>query len=364
MAVGGVPLAGAVYVYDAEGTNHFVRTATLHQAGAAERRFGYSISVKDDTLFVGAPHNKVSPNFGAAFLYSRQPAVPGTWYLMQKLTRPAGSVAGLFGSAVNFQRGTAIVGAPADLSTISNRGYAYFYRFGYNHPPVLLTPIPDQFAERGLPFSFPVPSGTFLDADDGEILVLSGDWPGGSNGFQMVNGVVTGTPVQVGATLVGVTATDRAGAQVRDVFEVFVYDGASPLGPHRQLWNGDAFGTNAANPALEATLWGGGANPDLDDLFNDQEYAFGGDPNTPDHPALLLEPYGAGYLRLTYVRRYNDPLLIFELQGSIDMVAWYDAGFLVLSESSIALGPEFEEVTVVLVLPPGERGINMRIRVR
>ncbi len=138
MTAGTTADAGRVFIYETTGgTNVLIMVRELDRRNDVERRFGHSVSVSDNQVFVGAPHGSGSENIGAAYLYDRPNASNTTWIVAEKFTRPAGSPAGLFGTSVSYDAGTAIVGAPAQLDETSNRGYAFMYRFDFNTVPIL-----------------------------------------------------------------------------------------------------------------------------------------------------------------------------------------------------------------------------------
>jgi hypothetical protein len=347
MQVGTAVLAGVTFVYEwTGGTNGWTEISRLNRFTDNERRFGYAVAVRSGRLLIGAPHNSGPQNIGASYLFRRNPLITTNWILVEKLNRPAGSPAGLYGSAVGLHEDTGLVGAPSDLVEFSNRGYAFFYRFKQNNPPVLATPIPDQLADLGLPFSFALPGATFTDPDLGDTLTLTGWFPAGSNGLAFVSGSVTGTPETAGLTPVAVQATDLSGAATGQTFQVIVLDGLTVAGTPRGLWDLAHFGNDLTNAALAGSLWGGGANPDGDDLDNDQEFAFGGDPHGGDARDITLAPAPDGNLLLTYFRRTDDPSLHYSLQGSSNMVQWVDLTWTVVSESTMLLSPTLEFVTL------------------
>jgi hypothetical protein len=354
--------AGRVYLYEPDTNGTFVAAGKINRRSDAEERFGYSVSVKTDTILVGAPENRVPPHLGAAYLFSRDANHPAVWNMVQRFARPAGSPAGLYGTSVSFKRGTAIVGAPANLSQISNRGFTFIYRLGFNRAPVLLVdPIPDQLAEPGVPFNFSLYPDFIIDPDTDDALTMVADFPGSNNGLQFVDGVVTGTPISNGFTRINVTFSDLAGAEVLVSFKVITVS-PIPFTTVRLQWYFDQFGGSLAIPGLEASLWGGNADPDLDHASNDQEYAFGGNPQALDGTGIFLEPDGAGNLLLTYTRRANDPDLSFEVECCIDIVTWVSARHIILSETAVPIDAEFERVTLLLVVEPDVPVLNYRIQ--
>ena len=347
ITAGATTNAGIVFVYQWVGaSNQWLETTRIDRRSDTERRFGHAVALKNNRLFIGAPHNSATQNIGAAYLYRRDPVSPTNWILVNKFTRPATNTAGLYGSAIGLHVDTGIVGAPSDLAEVSNRGYAFLYRFKQNNAPMLAASIPDQFAEVAEPYHFPIPAATFTDPDFEDTLVLSGTFPSGDNGLSFLDTAVTGTPVAIGMTPVHLLATDTSGATADHTFTVIVLDGLTLLGTPRDLWNLDAFGNAVTNPALSGSLWGGDANPDGDWLNNDEEYVFGGDPNTPDDRRITLAPAPDGDLFITYFRRTDDPGLTYVLQGSSNMLAWVDLTWTVISETTVPVDAHIDFVTL------------------
>lgn len=126
----GIANAGRVYLYGrVQASEPFTFSAQLNGSQTTERQFGYSVALDGGRLFVGAPGNASGPHLGAAFLFENRTGYAAGWVRIERLTRPAGSLAIHYGHAVAFQQGTAIVGAPADMT--STQGSAYLYRFDY-----------------------------------------------------------------------------------------------------------------------------------------------------------------------------------------------------------------------------------------
>lgn len=362
MTAGSVTGAGVVCIYEWNtDSNAWQSLSRLDRRADSERRFGHALALKGSRLFVGAPLNNGPQNLGAAYYYRRDPLVNTNWILVEKFTRPAGSSAGLYGSAIGLHADTGIVGAPSDLNEVSNRGYAYLYRLKQNNPPFLAAPISNPFAEVGSPFLFPVPVGTFADPDLDDTVTISGSFPDGANGLAYLETAVAGTPLTVGMTPVYLQAVDESGASTSHTFSVIVLDGALLQGTPRDLWNLDEFGNAVTNPALAASLWGGVANPDGDLMNNDQEYVFGGDPHSPDDRRITLEPAPDGNLLITYFRRTDDSSLTYVLQGSITMDSWFDLTWTVLEESTVPVNGSVEFVTLKVAVNGPVRVQHYRI---
>jgi hypothetical protein len=123
-AIGGDADAGAAYVFNRDPAAGNWNQSDKLTAGSyvnALDRFGTSVAVDADVILIGAPfHNpNGSPNAGAAFLFSRNPAeaAANQWSETQKLTAGIDEDADdNFGTALALDSDTALVGAPFENS--------------------------------------------------------------------------------------------------------------------------------------------------------------------------------------------------------------------------------------------------------
>lgn len=346
MQAGTVSEAGRVHLYERSDTSSFQYRNRIDRRNDEERRFGYSVVVRNDLLFIGAPRRASLPHTGAAYLYRRNETDPAQWDLVEKLRRPSGSSAELFGGAVGLKRETGIVGASG--TSASDHGHAFLYRFGYNTPPVVANDIPDQFAEVGQPFEYTIPNDVFYDPDNDDELHIDVSFPDGENGLAYLNGIISGVPAATGIFDVVVTARDVRGGETAVTFRIIVSENTPITGSLRDLWDIRHFGVARMDPTLKDTIWGGTADPSNSGMNNDQMYAFGGDPNSSAGPGIHMEPDGFGNWVITYTRRSNDPSLAFHLQGSIDMMTWFSISYMVLSEITVPWDDDVDLVTVVV----------------
>ncbi len=99
------------------------------------------------------------------------------------------------------------------------------------------------------------------------------------------------------------------------------------------LWRTEQFGADAANTALEATLWGDDADPDQDGRRNLLEFAFLTNPNLPDFPETqadspgiptLVEVSDGGetYRGIRYTRRIDRPCHTVDVGTGTDLATW------------------------------------------
>jgi hypothetical protein len=88
----GAPQAGAVYLYQWNG-NAYVRTQIITSpVTQAEAGFGSALAMKGNKLLIGAPGVAIAgtPHAGAVYLYQHNGT---TWQLLRQLQRPAASQA-------------------------------------------------------------------------------------------------------------------------------------------------------------------------------------------------------------------------------------------------------------------------------
>ena len=361
--VSGVWQEGQVIVFrNSAESNTWSESCRLDVRTDTAYNFGHSLSVNKDFIFVGAPGSWDLSLVGRAFLFRCDANNPNAWNITEKFTPPEddNSWQMLYGTAVSFKRDTAIVGAEGDiyLPTYS-RGRAYMYRFKFNNKPAVANPVPDQFAEWGDPFAYAIPDEVFADPDVGDTLTVLPSLPAGGHGLDIVGMTVTGTPAVLGPVPVQMQATDDLGDAASYTFNVVVLvNGTLLSSTPRNLWDLNYFGKAITDPALESTVWGGTANGDGDPLNNDQEYVFGGNPTVGGDAVgnLGLARAVGGNMLITYVRRKNDPTLIYTLQGSVSLSTpiWRDVQDLVVDEVFEAIDDAFERVHLTLQVPGTE----------
>ena len=100
-----------------------------------------------------------------------------------------------------------------------------------NHPPTVSNPIAGQNAKPGTAFNFQIPSNTFTDIDAGDVLTDSATLEKGNPlptwlSFNPTTSTFSGTPTKdnVGSLNIQVTATDKAGAVVSNIFTLTIND--------------------------------------------------------------------------------------------------------------------------------------------
>ena len=125
---GGVPNAGAAYVYVRSGTSWSEQAKLTASDGAAQDRFGHAVAVSGDTAVVGADGRDgamAQPDLGAAYVYARS----GTsWSEQATLTASDAVAYDSFGESVSVSGATVVVGAyGADGASTPEQGAAYVY---------------------------------------------------------------------------------------------------------------------------------------------------------------------------------------------------------------------------------------------
>jgi len=117
--------SGAAYLFVRSGSTWSQRAKLTASDGAANDRFGWSVSVSGDTALVGAYLDDDKGNdSGSAYLFARSGS---TWSQQAKLTASDGALKDYFGTSVSVSGGTALVGARQDDDRGSGSGSAYLF---------------------------------------------------------------------------------------------------------------------------------------------------------------------------------------------------------------------------------------------
>ncbi len=154
-----------------------------------------------------------------------------------------------------------------------------------NDAPVLAKAIVDQAATAGTLLNFALPAATFTDVDAGDTLSITAQSADGQAlpawlAFDAATRTFSGTPGSQGTVSVKVSAVDRAGAVVSDVFDIVV-------GEQTGLITGTQSGDNLNGDALANTINGLGGDDTLygragNDVLNGGDgvdWLYGGDGN-------------------------------------------------------------------------------------
>jgi hypothetical protein len=125
-AIGGVAGQGAAYVFERNGTIWTQQAKLAATDGAAFDGYGNSVSIDGDTIVIGAQNAAVGGNTsqGAAYVY----AFDGGWNFQSKLAASDGEAWVQFGRAVSVRGDSVLVGAvSATVGTNQGQGAAYVY---------------------------------------------------------------------------------------------------------------------------------------------------------------------------------------------------------------------------------------------
>ncbi|MCX8214973.1 MAG: FG-GAP repeat protein, partial [SAR202 cluster bacterium] len=115
------PSSGSVYVFERDGSGTWSETAKLTLTnGEAGDNFGHCVSVSDDTLLVGAFGTDGAT--GSAWIINRNPL--GYWTEGQQLTASNGTSGDVFGNSVAISHDTCMVGA---FGTGAHAGSVYVF---------------------------------------------------------------------------------------------------------------------------------------------------------------------------------------------------------------------------------------------
>jgi hypothetical protein len=119
---------GAVYVFERGEGGWMAHEKLTALDGCGDDQFGYSVSIDEDCLVVGAPKDDVDYagiNSGSAYIFKRQEA---SWTLQAKLTALDGAYNDYFGHSVSIDGDYVIIGAPENDSKGRDSGSAYILK--------------------------------------------------------------------------------------------------------------------------------------------------------------------------------------------------------------------------------------------
>ncbi|MCX5690347.1 MAG: hypothetical protein NTV94_11290, partial [Planctomycetota bacterium] len=118
---------GAVYVFARTATGWSQQALLLASDAAFVDTFGRAVALSRSTLVVGAPQDDTAAvsNHGSAYVFTRSGT---TWTQQAKILASDGAANDQFGSAVDADGDTIVVGAPlADAVAVTDVGAAYIY---------------------------------------------------------------------------------------------------------------------------------------------------------------------------------------------------------------------------------------------
>ena len=122
--------SGSAYIFapnDIDPNNWVEHTKLFASDGVANDQFGFSVSISGDLAIVGATFNDGGVNgSGSAYIFKWNGA---SWVQQQKLFASDGAANDQFGHSVSISGDLAIVGAPYDDDNGDASGSAYVFRF-------------------------------------------------------------------------------------------------------------------------------------------------------------------------------------------------------------------------------------------
>ena len=119
--------SGSAYVFEKNSTGHWTQKEKLLASdGAAFDFFGRSVSVYNNTAVIGAYYDDDNGReSGSAYVFVKNST--GHWTQKEKLLASDGAAFDYFGLSVSVYNNTAIIGADADDDNGSNSGSAYVF---------------------------------------------------------------------------------------------------------------------------------------------------------------------------------------------------------------------------------------------
>jgi hypothetical protein len=161
-------VAGAVNIYQQEGTNWVFKAKVVSKTPRIAAGFGGAVAIAENTMLVGAPSDQTNVT-GAAYVFVRR----GTNWVQQQKLVPEGLVTGAhFGAGVVLQGNVAVISAPGQIVN-GEAGAVYIYVRRGTHWTLLqrLTPPRDE-SNLALRFgtSLSIHNGTMLVGVPGEVL--------------------------------------------------------------------------------------------------------------------------------------------------------------------------------------------------
>jgi hypothetical protein len=123
---------GAAYVFVWSDNNWIQQTKLLASDGNVGDYFGWTISVSNHTILIGAQYDDdLGVDSGAAYIFTR---IGTSWMQKEKLYATDSTIEDYFGWPVSLSGNTALIGAPCNDDNGNNSGSAYIFK-NDNQPP-------------------------------------------------------------------------------------------------------------------------------------------------------------------------------------------------------------------------------------
>jgi hypothetical protein len=129
--IAGAAPINSVYLYskDLGGTNNWGLVKEISPAdNTAGDSFGYSIAVSSDLIVVGAPNDDdKGTDSGSIYIFGKDQGGANNWGLVKKIVPTDGVAGDQFGYSVSLVNSDLVVGAPSDDDNGSNSGSMYHF---------------------------------------------------------------------------------------------------------------------------------------------------------------------------------------------------------------------------------------------
>ncbi|HTU61570.1 MAG TPA: hypothetical protein VMF89_24110, partial [Polyangiales bacterium] len=154
-ADGGMSDVGAAYVFVREDSGWRLQQRLGAEGGSSDDLFGVNVAIWGDKIAVGAPGNIFSSlgpstRMGKVYVFGRS---GDSWTLEQTLTLPSDANGGTgFGFSLSLHENTLLVGAPLDDSGARASGAAYVFEYDgteWQRGPQLKAPTPVSDSDFG-----------------------------------------------------------------------------------------------------------------------------------------------------------------------------------------------------------------------
>ncbi len=347
----GLSLNGSVFLYEqnSPGRNGWGFILRI-PGGQNQERFGSDVSLEGDRLLIGASGYDLSAGqtaTGAAYIYERDQTAAPQWQFVRRFHSSSPQTGEQFGISVALDHDVAAIGANRYNG---NRGRVYLHRrnqggsalwgqaeavenpvtngvyWGYNNLAMdggwllagsvrdgsstpwgvgvlnaasLLDPDPPPFQISPRLLEFPagtVEAGAVQDISGGTVVASNSNWEDGSGSRFFVFGRNVGGSGAWGME----AAIDHPGHNAVAISHRTIIAGGNDdiriyqlAGSDYDAWRRQVFTDNSVNnPALEATVWGDGADPDKDGVVNLVEAFAGLNPLVSEGSGAVMREAG------------------------------------------------------------------------
>lgn len=232
--------SGAAYIFARTETNWTQQAYLKASNPNIQAYFGLSVALSENVAVVGSPYIYPPSPTGIAAVFERG----GTnWNLKNTLwdNNIDAVTSDYFGSSVAASGNTVVVGEQLEDSSATGingsqfdsgatgAGAVFVYVSPVNHAPILMSAIPDTFANYGLPFAFTIPANCFSDTDAGQGLSFSAQGLPSGVIFASATRTFSGTPTTVATNTVTVTVVDSGSPNLNTKGDFFLITAKSPL---------------------------------------------------------------------------------------------------------------------------------------